>query len=100
MFRIQNRVAARYSLSMSAYESGTSISEHETIYNGNNNPAATANFIAANRAPEMYEIYKKLLQKYKANNLTINAPMMLFSSIGTPSMYGSWGLLDYLDQVA
>ena len=25
---------------------------------------------------------------------------MLFSSIGTPSKYGSWGLLDYLDQVA
>ena len=25
---------------------------------------------------------------------------MLFSSIGLPSKYGSWGLLDYLDQVA
>jgi hypothetical protein len=24
---------------------------------------------------------------------------MLFSSVGLPSKYGSWGLLDYMDQV-
>lgn len=48
----------------------------------------------------MYDVYKKLLYKYKTNGFTVNAPLMLFSSIGTPSKYGSWGLLDYLDQVA
>lgn len=48
----------------------------------------------------MYDIYKNLLNRYKFYNYTLNAPLMLFSSIGTPSKYGSWGLLDYLDQVA
>lgn len=85
---------------MATYESGTSISEVETIYNGHENPSATANFIAANRAPEMYDVYKKLLNQYKAANYTLNAPLMLFSSIGLPSKYGSWGILDYMDQVA
>jgi hypothetical protein len=47
----------------------------------------------------MYSVYKQLLSKYKDNNLTLNAPLMLFSSIGAPSKYGSWGVLDYLDQV-
>lgn len=47
----------------------------------------------------MYDIYKRLLNKYKDSNFTLNAPLMLFSSIGAPSKYGSWGLLDYLDQV-
>jgi hypothetical protein len=29
----------------------------------------------------------------------VTAPLMLFSSIGLPSKYGSWGVLDYLDQI-
>ena len=95
-----NVVAQTYTLSMAAYEAGTSISEVQAIYNGNDNPSATVNFIAANRAPPMYEIFKNVLNKYKAANYTQNAPLMLFSSIGLPSKYGSWGLLDYLDQVA
>ena len=48
----------------------------------------------------MYDVYKKLLYEYKTSNFTLDAPMMLFSSIGLPSKYGSWGVLDYLDQVA
>jgi hypothetical protein len=48
----------------------------------------------------MYDVYKALLNRYKANNYTLNAPLMLFSSVGLPSKYGSWGLLDYMDQVA
>lgn len=81
------------------YESGTSISESNTIYNGGENPAATTNFIAANRDPGMYNIYKTLLNKYKSGNLGVEAPLMLYSSVGLPSKYGSWGLLDYMDQV-
>jgi len=48
----------------------------------------------------MYEVYKNVLNKYKTANYTQNAPLMLFSSVGLPSKYGSWGLLDYMDQVA
>jgi len=86
-------------ISMATYEAGTSISETDTIYTGSENPAATTNFIAANESPSMYGIYKKLLYDYKANGLDINAPLMIFSGIGLPSKYGSWGLLDYSDQI-
>jgi hypothetical protein len=48
----------------------------------------------------MYSIYKQLLYSYKNNGFISGAPLNLFSSIGLPSKYGSWGLLDYLDQVA
>lgn len=96
---IENVVATTYNLAMAAYESGTAISESDTIYSGNTNAAATANFIAANQSPGMYDVYKALLYRYKSNNYTINAPLNIFSSIGLPSKYGSWGVLDYLDQV-
>ena len=44
-------------------------------------------------------MYKKLLYEYRTSNFTLDAPMMLPSSIALPSKYGSWGVLDYLDQV-
>ena len=48
----------------------------------------------------MYDVYKQLLYAYKSKGFGQTAPLNLFSSIGSPSKYGSWGLLDYLDQVA
>jgi hypothetical protein len=86
-------------LSISAYEAGTAISETNTIYSGSDTPQATVNFIAANRNQSMYGIYKSLLYDYKAQGLATKAPLMIFSGIGLPSKYGSWGLLDYSDQV-
>lgn len=97
---IANNLSSTYNLSVATYEAGTSISETQTIYNGNENPGATANFIAANQSPDMYYVYKNLLNRYKSNNFTLNAPLMLFSSVGLPSKYGSWGVLDYIDQVS
>jgi hypothetical protein len=48
----------------------------------------------------MYDIYKSLLYRYKnVGKLGVDTPMMIFSSIGLPSKYGSWGVLDYMDQV-
>lgn len=47
----------------------------------------------------MYDVYKQLLNTYKQNNLITTAPMNIFSGIGLPSKYGSWGILDYLDQI-
>ena len=55
--------------------------------------------MAANQAPAMYDIYKSLLYRYKSNNYSVNAPMNIFSSVGLPSKYGSWGVLDYMDQI-
>jgi hypothetical protein len=99
MFSIESTIATTYNVKKATYESGTSISETNTIYNGGENPAATANFIAANRDANMYDVYKNLLNKYKSSGLGTEAPLMLFSSVGLPSKYGSWGLLDYMDQV-
>lgn len=99
MLLTEGTVASNYNMKIGAYEAGTAISETNTIYNGGENPSATANFIAANKSPGMYEVYKALLYRYKANNFGTNAPLMLFSSVGLPSKYGSWGLLDYMDQV-
>lgn len=97
---IGKAVSQTYSnIPIATYESGTSISESSTIYSGSGNSAATANFIAANRDPNMYTIYKRLLNDYKSKGLATNAPLMIFSAIGLPSLYGSWGLLDYSDQI-
>jgi hypothetical protein len=93
-------VSQSYSnISTAAYEAGTSISESGTIYSGSANAAATTNFIAANQDPNMYGIYKKLLYDYTSKGLGTTAPLNIFSAIGLPSKYGSWGVLDYSDQV-
>lgn len=47
----------------------------------------------------METIYRLVLGRMESLGLIKNAPTMLFSSIGKPSKYGSWGLLDYSDQV-
>ena len=47
----------------------------------------------------MYDVYKQLLYRYKNANYSSSAPLNIFSSIGLPSKYGSWGVLDYLDQI-
>lgn len=99
ILQVGTNVSVTYSLPMATYESGTSISEQATIFSGNENPTATTKFIATNRDAGMYGVYKTLLQTYKQNNLMATAPLMLFSSIGLPSKYGSWGVLDYLDQI-
>jgi len=49
ILNIGSSVSQSYgNISIASYESGTSISESDTIYTGSNNPAATVNFIAAN----------------------------------------------------
>jgi hypothetical protein len=57
-------------------------------------------FISANRDKRMQGIYTSILNKMKTFGLIDKAPTMLFSSIGLPSKYGSWSVLDYLDQVS
>jgi hypothetical protein len=48
----------------------------------------------------MKDIYKAVLNKLNSFGMMHNnAPTMLYSSIGAPSKYGSWGLLDYSDQI-
>jgi hypothetical protein len=81
------------------YESGTSISENNVIYTSVDTPGLTNLFISANQDTRMKDVYRKILSNYYQNGLIQNAPTMLFSSIGLPSKYGSWGVLDYADQI-
>lgn len=93
------QLATTLGLNFACYEAGTSISEEQTIINGIENPTLTALFIAANRDPQMRVIYGGILSKMRSFGLLKNAPTMLFNSVGNPTRYGSWGLLDYADQV-
>ena len=96
----QKLIAEQNNLVLIAYECGTSISEEQTIYDGNETPGLTEKLIAVNRHPKMKTIYSNYLNMLKEKGLiSINSPSMIFSSIGLPSKYGSWGVLDYSDQV-
>lgn len=52
--------------------------------------------IAANRHPEMYQLYRDYLQMW--NDVTDSSLMCLFESMGGPSQYGSWGLMEFEGQ--
>lgn len=96
----QKLLAKKYNLTVTAYECGTSISEEQTIYNGNETPGLTEKLIKVNKDARMKEIYKGYLKKLKEFGIIgRGAPAMVFSSISAPSKYGSWDVLDYSDQV-
>ena len=66
VLQTEKEVSLAYgNLPMATYEAGTGISEQQTIYSGAETPSATANFIAANRDPGMYGVYKTMLNTYK-----------------------------------
>lgn len=52
-------------------------------------------FIAANRTPRMGELYTKYLQTWFASGGEV---ICMFSSIGRPSKYGSWGMKETIGQ--
>jgi hypothetical protein len=94
MTQLGNDVLAynRLTLPMATYKAGSPMSLNTTF----------TNFIAstiANGNGSMYQVYKTMLYTYKKKNLLTKAPLMLYSSVVLPSFTGSWGLLDYMDQV-
>ncbi len=75
-----------------AYEGG----QHLVGRGGSeNSEALTALLIAANRSPRMGELYKQYLDLWFANSDDV---MCLFSFSGANSKWGSWGLIENLDQ--
>ncbi|GAB4384631.1 MAG: hypothetical protein Kow00121_48400 [Elainellaceae cyanobacterium] len=88
LFEYHQNVAQSKGLQLVAYEGGQHLvrSDDEQL---------TEFFIALNRQPEMYDAYMQLLNSWKANqgNLFMN-----FSDIGKPSKWGSWGVLEHVDQ--
>jgi len=80
-------------LSLIAYEAG----QHLVGYLGaENNQALTNALIAANRHPRMHEVYMEYLNRWKHAG---GEMMALFSSMGHPSKWGSWGIVERQNEV-
>lgn len=58
-------------------------------------PTMLARFIAASKNPRMYTIYDRYFDTWFKNGGDLFA---MFVYVGHPSPYGSWGVLDYMDQ--
>lgn len=90
----QAELATQRGLRLVAYEGG----QHLVGYSGaENNEKLTELFHAANRHPRMGQIYLDYLAGWRQNGGTLIA---IFSSMGTYSKWGSWGLLEYHGQPA
>lgn len=88
----QARAAKERGLRLVAYEAG----QHLVGYNGaENNKALEELFHAANRHARMKDLYLEYLNGWKQNGGTLAA---MFSSTGTWSKWGSWGLMEHHGQ--
>ena len=84
----QVKQADSYGKIFLAYEAG----QHLCGTGGNENDQdMTDKFIAANRHPRMQELYHNYLERWKASGART---MCIFSSIGTPSKWGSWSIIE------
>jgi hypothetical protein len=88
LFKYHQQVAKQKGLTLVAYEGGQSLVNP-------NSEKLTNFFIALNRHPEMAKLYNQLLDQWVATNGTM---FMHFSDIIQPSKWGSWGMLEHVDQ--
>ena len=87
----QKKVADKYGLKLVAYEGG----QHMVgVGGGENNETVMKLFHAANRHPRMGEIYR---QYYAAWTEAGGDLFCYFSSVGSWSKWGSWGILQFYD---
>ncbi len=87
----QKKVADKYGLKLVAYEGG----QHMVgVGGGENNETVTKLFHAANRHPRMGEIYKQYYAGWTAAGGDL---FCYFSSVGSWSKWGSWGILQFYD---
>ncbi|MDI6447740.1 hypothetical protein [Anaerobaca lacustris] len=90
----QAELATQRGLRLVAYEGGQHLVGHG---GAENNEKMMQLFHAANRHPRMKQLYLDYLAGWKQNGGTL---MAIFSSMGTYSKWGSWGLLEYHGQPA
>lgn len=87
----QKQVADKYGLRLVAYEGG----QHMVgVGGGENNETVTQLFHAANRHPRMGEIYGRYYAAWTAAGGDL---FCYFSSVGSWSKWGSWGILEFYD---
>lgn len=88
----QAALAKKFGLRLFAYEFGQHLVGHG---GAENNAKLTALFIEANRRPAMKDLYLTHLRNWQAAGGDL---CTIFSSMSTPSKWGSWGILEYEGQ--
>ena len=88
----QAALAKKFGVKLFAYEAGQHLVGHG---GAENNQKLTDLFIAANRHSTMKDLYREYLNNWKTGGGDL---LMVFSSTGRPSKWGSWGVLEYQDQ--
>ncbi len=87
-------LADKYNLDLITYEAGQHLLDRAGRQQDGTSDLAKK-FIEANRASRMGDLYSLYFQTWFENGGEL---MVLFSSIGEPSRYGSWGMKEYLSQ--
>ncbi|MCJ7675609.1 MAG: hypothetical protein MUO33_10735, partial [Sedimentisphaerales bacterium] len=88
----QAQLARQRGLRLVAYEGGQHLVGHG---GAENNKAMEQLFHTANRHPRMKRLYLEYLRGWKDAGGTL---MVMFSSMGKYSKWGSWGLMEYHGQ--
>ncbi|CAG2220349.1 unnamed protein product [Mytilus edulis] len=97
-------LAKKHGLKLLMYEGGPSIMEGSAIGHGISHDDVTNKAIAFNRDQHIKSVVDNLLEAwYKIvvhdpQNSSPGGLFNYFSSTGTPSKYGSWGMLEYTGQ--
>ncbi|NES85474.1 MAG: cellulose-binding protein [Moorea sp. SIO2B7] len=86
------KIARERNLPLIAYEGGQHLVGHGGVENNNK---ITNLFITANRDQRMYDAYLNYLNQWKNSGGTL---FVNFSDIGRSSKWGSWGVLEHVDQ--
>ncbi|ERN42759.1 hypothetical protein KR51_00006080 [Rubidibacter lacunae KORDI 51-2] len=79
-----------------AYEANSHVAGYQGVQN---NEELTRFFIELHRRPEFYDLYTQLLETWQDSD-GVRTLFMNFSSIGTPTKYGSWGVLESVEQTS
>ncbi len=82
------------SLELVIYEGGSHILGRKGV---ENNERLTKFFIELHRRPEFYDMYTQMLKTWKNTNEN-RTLFMNFTDISKPSKWGSWGVLEHVDQ--
>jgi hypothetical protein len=86
-----SQVARQRNVKLFAYEMGQHLKGVGSVAD---NDSITNLFIAANRDPRMYTAYSTLLNSWKNSG---GSALVMFNYVGTYSKWGSWGLLEHID---
>lgn len=87
-------VANTFNVELIAYEGGQHLTGVGEVAN---NDAITNLFIAANRDPRMGNLYTQYLTEWKTRGGNLFA---IYRLIGTSDKWGSWGLLEHINQTS